>query len=64
MVTIRFKAAVDAPATGNSYVLDGRVHDLKGAPKLEGDLSAKLALPQAHPHPPSNRWFPGPPPAA
>lgn len=41
---VRFKAAVDAPASGNSYVLDGRIHDLKGAPKLEGDLSAKLAL--------------------
>lgn len=41
---VRFKAAVDAPASGNSYVLDGRVRDLKGAPKLDGDLTAKLAL--------------------
>jgi uncharacterized protein involved in outer membrane biogenesis len=41
---VRFKAAVDAPASGNSYVLDGRVRDLKAAPKLDGDLTAKLAL--------------------
>ncbi len=41
---VRFKAAVDAPASGNGYVLDGRLRDLKGAPKLDGDLTAKLAM--------------------
>jgi uncharacterized protein involved in outer membrane biogenesis/tetratricopeptide (TPR) repeat protein len=41
---IRFKAAVDVPASGNSYVLDGSARDLSTTPKLEGDLTAKLAL--------------------
>lgn len=41
---VRFKAAVDVADSGNSYVLDGRLSDLADAPKLEGALSAKLAL--------------------
>lgn len=41
---IRFKAAVDVAASGNGYVLDGRLSDLANTPKLEGDLTAKLAL--------------------
>ena len=41
---VRFKAAVEAAGTGNSYVFDGRASDLKGQPRLEGELAAKLAL--------------------
>ncbi|MFA5949817.1 MAG: AsmA family protein [Hyphomicrobium sp.] len=39
---LRFKASVEAPQTGNSYVLDGRLSELDGKPKLDGDLTAKL----------------------
>lgn len=44
---LRFKAAVDAPETGNSYVFDGRLADIKDKPSLAGDLTAKLALAHA-----------------
>lgn len=56
---LRFKAAVDVIGSTNSYVLDGRVSDLRTAPRLNGDLTATLALapgqktdaPPADPHP-------------
>lgn len=41
---LRFKAAVDVTGSSNSYMLDGRLKDLHGAPTLDGDLTAKLAL--------------------
>lgn len=41
---VRFKSTVRAPASGNSYVLDGRIGDLKGRPSLAGELTAKLDL--------------------
>lgn len=41
---LRFKAAVDVVGSANAYVLDGRLSDLKGSPKLDGELTAKLAL--------------------
>lgn len=41
---LRFKAAVDVVGSTNSYVLDGRFSDLKDSPRLEGDLTARLAL--------------------
>ena len=31
---IRFKGSVDAPETGNSYLLDGRLGDLSGRPRF------------------------------
>ncbi|AHB50389.1 hypothetical protein W911_15670 [Hyphomicrobium nitrativorans NL23] len=41
---LRFKAAVDVTDSKNSYMLDGRLRDLKGQPSLDGALSARLAL--------------------
>ncbi len=41
---LRFKSAVDAPDSGNSYVFDGRLSDLKDKPVVAGELSAKFAL--------------------
>ncbi len=41
---LRFKAAVDVAGSANAYVLDGKLSDLKEAPALEGDLTAKLNL--------------------
>ncbi len=41
---MRFKVAVDVIDTANSYVLDGRLSDLKNKPTFEGDLTAKLAF--------------------
>ncbi len=41
---LRFKAAVDVVDSTNSYVLDGRLKDIRDTPTLEGDLTAKLAL--------------------
>lgn len=41
---MRFKAAIDVSASGNSYLVDGRASDLMGTPKVEGDVTAKLAL--------------------
>lgn len=41
---LRFKAAVDVTGSANAYVLDGKLSDLKDAPALEGDLTAKLNL--------------------
>jgi uncharacterized protein involved in outer membrane biogenesis len=42
---MRFKATVrGTSASNNIYILDGRVEDLKGRPRVAGDISAKLAL--------------------
>lgn len=41
---LRFKAAVDVIGSANSYVLDGKLSNLKEVPSLDGDLSAKLNL--------------------
>lgn len=41
---LRFKAAVDVTGSTNSYMIDGRLRDLRGQPTLDGDLTAKLAL--------------------
>lgn len=41
---VRFKVAVTAAGSGNTYVLDGRVGDLTSRPRVEGDLTAKLSL--------------------
>ena len=35
---------VRAPASLNTYAFDGRVLDLKGRPRIDGDLTAKLRL--------------------
>lgn len=47
---IRFKSSVRALDTGNSYVLAGSVSDIKGRPRIEGDLSSlvrlRLAVPE------------------
>jgi len=51
---VRFKAAVDVSGSANAYLLDGKLSDLKGAPVLEGDLTARLNLDSAAtaaPHP-------------
>ncbi|HEX2840239.1 AsmA family protein [Hyphomicrobium sp.] len=45
---LRFKAAIDVLDSTNSYVLDGRLKNIRETPTLEGDLTAKLAL-GAHP---------------
>jgi uncharacterized protein involved in outer membrane biogenesis len=41
---IRFKASVDAAETGNSYLLDGRLSDISGRPRFDGELTAKISL--------------------
>lgn len=43
---MRFKATIRSTgADSNVYTMDGRVEDLKGRPRVAGDLTAKLALP-------------------
>lgn len=42
---IRFKASVrDSAKRGSTYSVDGRFSDLKGQPRLEGEVTAKLQL--------------------
>ena len=41
---IRFKATVRGAERGNTYTVDGRILDLKGHPRIEGDVTAKLEL--------------------
>jgi uncharacterized protein involved in outer membrane biogenesis len=41
---IRFKAIVRGANASNSYTLDGRLLDLNGRPRVEGDLTAKIEL--------------------
>ena len=55
---LRFKAAVDAPETSNSYVFDGRLADIKDKPSLTGDLTAKFALAHAPPPAPATEADP------
>jgi len=42
--TVRFKTSVRPKSSSNSYVVDGRVTDLKGRPKIAGELTASLAF--------------------
>ncbi len=39
---IRFKASVGSAALGGAFLLDGRLSDLASAPKLTGEIAAKL----------------------
>jgi uncharacterized protein involved in outer membrane biogenesis len=41
---VRFKATVRGTSGDNVYVVDGRVDDLKGRPRIEGEITAKLQL--------------------
>ncbi len=41
---MRFKANVRVPNSGNTYALDGRIGDLKGRPRLDGELTARIGL--------------------
>lgn len=41
---VRFKASVRAKESPNWYSVDGRVSDLKGKPKISGELTASLAV--------------------
>jgi uncharacterized protein involved in outer membrane biogenesis len=41
---VRFKATVRGAESGNTYTVDGRVTDLKGRPRIDGDVTAKLTL--------------------
>ena len=48
---VRFKASVRAQ-TDNTYTLDGRASDLRARPRIEGELTAKIAVaPQARGRP-------------
>lgn len=40
----RLKASVRVARTGSSYLVDGRIADFPNAPKLDGELTAKLAV--------------------
>ncbi len=42
--SVRFKATVRGAERGNTYTVDGRVADLKGQPRIDGDVTAKLVL--------------------
>ena len=42
---VRFKAIVHAPQSGATYNLDGRLLDLGGKPKLDGEVTARVPLP-------------------
>jgi uncharacterized protein involved in outer membrane biogenesis len=41
---VRIKAAVRALRTGSSYALDGKIADLTGRTRLDGELTAKLPV--------------------
>lgn len=45
--SIRLKGSVRSPATGSSFVIDGKLTDLFKQPHLQGELTAKLPLPSA-----------------
>jgi uncharacterized protein involved in outer membrane biogenesis len=45
---IRFKAAVRGTKQGNTYTVDGRIFDLKGHPRFDGDVAAKVELDATH----------------
>jgi uncharacterized protein involved in outer membrane biogenesis len=40
--SVRFKASLRMGSAGSSYALDGRVADLMGSPRIDGDLTARL----------------------
>lgn len=42
---LRFKAIVHAPQSGATYNLDGRLLDLAGKPKFDGEVTARVSLP-------------------
>ena len=42
--TVRFKAILRADAGASTYTLDGRLADLMGKPRIEGELSARLPI--------------------
>ncbi len=42
---IRLKGNIRSPASGDSYVVDGKIVDLFKQPRLQGELTAKLPLP-------------------
>lgn len=42
--SLRFKAQLTVPSNGNGYTLDGRVADLGGRAKLDGQLTGQLAF--------------------
>lgn len=46
---VRFKATVHGSKRSNAYTVDGRVFDLKGRPRVDGNISAKLELDAAKP---------------
>ena len=41
---LRLKTAVTAPRSGNSYVVDGRLSDLGGSPRFDGEVQGKIGL--------------------
>ena len=41
---VRFKATVRSAEHGNTYTVDGRATDLKGRPRIDGEVTAKLQL--------------------
>jgi len=41
---IRFKSTIHGSKRDNAYTVDGRISDLKGHPRIEGDVTAKLEL--------------------
>jgi len=41
---VRFKAIVRGSQGASTYTLDGRLADLKGKPRIEGELNAKLPI--------------------
>lgn len=42
---LRFKGYVRVPQTGSTYTVDGKLDDLAGKPRVEGDLAARIPLP-------------------
>ena len=41
---LRLKAQLTGPAAASNYILDGRVTDLSGRPKLEGQISGQITI--------------------
>ena len=42
--SLKLRASVRAPTSGNSYAFDGRLTDIRDAFKFDGDLTAKLPI--------------------
>jgi uncharacterized protein involved in outer membrane biogenesis len=47
--SVRFKATVRSIGSTSTYVADGRLSDLQGKPRIDGNINAKLALEHAAP---------------